>query len=82
MKEFEAARKRAEQTCPYADMDAIYEYLEDWYDWDEETTNIIRDIELGVEKDVLVLLTFYHQKRNEQKKDYIPILTSQELFYL
>ena len=54
VKEFEAARKRAEQTCPYADMDAIYEYLEDWYDWDEETTNIIRDIELGVEKDVLV----------------------------
>lgn|GEM_PF-1232789 len=50
---FAAARIHAEQEIPCADLDGIYEALEDRFDWSEETARRIRDMELDVERDVL-----------------------------
>ena len=50
---FAEARQRAEHDHIYADLDQIYESLEDVFGWSEETTERIREIELSVETDVL-----------------------------
>ena len=50
---FAEARLLAEQDHPYANLDEIYEYLEDHFNWDEETMRQIKAIELSVEMDVI-----------------------------
>ena len=51
--DFALERKLAEQESTYADIDTIYEYLQDWYGWSKETAKQVKEIELGVERDVL-----------------------------
>ena len=71
VKGFAALRKRAEQEKTYTNLDLIYEYLEDWYDWSEETAKKIKNIELDVERDVLAprdeIVNLLHYALKEKK---------------
>ena len=52
--DFATLRAQAEQEIPYANIDQIYDWLADQYDWDEETAAMIESIELNAERDVIL----------------------------
>ena len=51
---FAATRQRVEQDKADADLDEIYKCLEAHFNWNEETTQQIKKIELSVEREVLI----------------------------
>ena len=50
---FASARIRAEEDQPFCNFNQIYDWLRDFYDWDEDTTKKIKKIELETEREVL-----------------------------
>lgn len=54
IKNYVAARIRAEENQPFCDIDQIYSLLEDYFEWDEETTQKVKEIELDTEEEMLI----------------------------
>ena len=72
---FAEARQWAERDHAYADLNEIYEWLEDRFDWDEETAQQIKEIELSVERDVLFprteVVELFHFAKREGKRVFL-----------
>jgi predicted HAD superfamily hydrolase len=51
---FVSARIQAEEEQPLCNIDMIYSWLKEYYEWDDEVTRKIREIELKTEQEVLI----------------------------
>ena len=54
---FTLARIRAEENQPFCDIDLIYTWLQDYYGWSEAERDAVRELEMSVENEVLMLRT-------------------------
>ena len=54
VKGFANVRLKAEEEQPFCDIDQIYNWLEEHFDWSEDTTKEIKALEIDIEKEVLV----------------------------